>query len=180
MRASTPTKHWTMMAILIVVGCGGKSLTGDDATGDGGDLTASSGEDGRTSSGTCAVPATSDAVYPYCRWEGGMGFESFCAPSYDGWGYLNWHTDADGSSYCSNDDSCNTCSCYVGCSYDPDKPIACPQPESGTAQAECLGAPTTTGTCMLTCDHGETCPTGMRCVDMNEFGRRVCAWTCNP
>jgi len=170
-----------MMALVIVAGCGGTVAKSDDATGDSVDLTASPDENSGTSSGgSCEAPATSDAVYPYCRWKGGMGFESFCEPSYNGWGYLNWHTDADGSSYCSNDDSCNTCSCFVGCSYDPAKPLACPQPETGTAQAECLGAPTTMGTCMLTCDNGEMCPTGMQCVENNEFGRQVCAWVCSP
>ena len=163
-------RHWMMMAVVFAAGCGGKVTSGDDSTDANGDLTAS------PNGNACEAPATSDASYPYCRWNGAMGYESFCEKTYDGWGYLNWHTDADGSSYCSNDASCNTCSCFISCSAKADEPVDCPQPETGTAHPECLG----NGTCMLTCDNGEECPTGMHCVQTNEFGRQVCAWVCNP
>ena len=58
--------------------------------------------------------------------------------------------------------------------------MPCPEPETGTASAQCVEGGGLRQ-CFVMCEHGETCPDGMRCVETasgDELeGRHVCAWT---
>lgn len=128
-----------------------------------------------------AVPETRGA-YPFCQWvrlDGAHGgYEIYCPPTIDGWGYMNWHAAGKDASYCPEDADCNACLCAHHCTADAD----CPRADSGEARAECVeyvtGSPSIVGPrqCLLTCDHNERCPDGMNCVRVADYGRFGCAW----
>jgi hypothetical protein len=123
-------------------------------------------------------------AYPFCQWDTPDGFMKYCPKTFNGWNYLNWHTTDDGTgSLCHDDASCDTCLCGLGCDDTPTADggvaVPCPQPETGTAGTECL-AEGGHMQCLVMCEHGETCPDGMRCVETaagDELaGHQVCAW----
>jgi hypothetical protein len=118
--------------------------------------------------------------YPFCQPDASSAYELFCARQDASHGYMNWHADGNGttSSYCEEWVDCNACMCSIECRNHPDYFVACPEPPSGDAVATCWSwnQPTDTGACLLDCGNGETCPSGMECVDNLEAGMRVCAW----
>jgi hypothetical protein len=160
---------------------GNGGVAGTAAGGSGGASNGGASSGGATNGASGGAPSAELSPYGYCRWAGADGYEPYCAPTYMGHGYSNWHVEGDTSSYCSNGPDCNACLCFLSCGpimNDQSEwmDIACPEPTSGSASAECLGPPNSNKSCWVTCDHGEQCPDGMRCVDMLELGRDVCAW----
>ncbi len=119
------------------------------------------------------------AAYPFCH-----GNESFdigvVAPgsgvdpiqercrenipgSRDGLGRYSWSS-ADGSP---DGEPVNYCLCIDACTVDAD----CAAGESGDALPSCIG-----GSCYLTCDGDEACPTGMTCTQKQDGEQRICMW----
>jgi hypothetical protein len=140
------------------------------------DIATSTSEDGAADGAEMPdVRPGYDAPYPYCEWNDG-DYEPFCPPTTDAHGFSNWHVEDGTSSYCGDPQECNACLCSVSCrdeSTDEEDPANCPMPPSGTAAPECFFDQ---AFCFLTCDDGETCPDGMRCVHLLEIERFVCAW----
>jgi hypothetical protein len=115
--------------------------------------------------------------YRYCQWGDSIDPSTVCLPVATA--ISIWRADRFTSSVCDDDDraSCNACLCAVQCESDDD---CSPGLRGSDAVHRCLGSalPGVVGPkkCLLTCDGGETCPSGMQCVHIWEYGHRVCAW----
>lgn len=142
-------------------GSGTDSPTDPDDAGSEGPMS-TSGVEPSTSSSDGGVDPTMDAgssdgggpdPYPACGQEGQCPDGSACIGLYNQYGSLT-------AMFCGEE----------GCGAASD----CATPASGNAQPVCVGLEGGGSACVLSCERGETCPTGMACIEVP--GPEYCGW----